>query len=150
MNILKQIQLSVVLLSHVLKGGSGSGNFGHAGIPGQVGGSSSGGGGSGGDKTPTGTTTRTLDRIRGNTEKAFPGARITPTSSGSSLDIKGSLGDVEDGLGKLGLDFVSNGRYSSGMDSAGVKIIATVNTVSGDNKSGLHIVTIERTGKFIN
>ena len=40
-SILKQLQIIALLL----KGGAGSGNFGHAGIPGQVGGSGLGGGG---------------------------------------------------------------------------------------------------------
>lgn len=104
-------------ISPMTKGGPGSGNFGHGGRPGQVGGSSSGGGGGGGGSPSGGKPSKEeLQKIRQQKiDKKFKthlktaktaldkiGKRIHDIDEDGSLPDWGTLEELHDGLKYVG------------------------------------------------
>jgi len=131
-NILNLIQKSVIFL----KGGAGSGNFGHSGIPGQVGGSSGEGGG--------GQSTRTSEKIQRNGKQAFKdlsNVRFSDTPHGMSLRTTSNISDIKTGMDLLGLSEKSPGVYTAPKDSGGIGIMASVSDIGSER-----IVVVEWTG----
>ena len=118
---------------HRLKGGAGSGNFGHSGRPGKIGGSAGGGGGMSGGVNPEYTASQDVITSLGLNRRNPRTGRYSTTKN---------LADIVDAADAAGYNLVSS-KAEPVVEGSKMKVTRTRLGFGDDTTRGMNVTTYD-------